>query len=269
MRIDDETGAKIVRVTDLLSLIGDRKPAHGDADGASAWRRRLAAGAESGKLNGRMPIPLLPVRWLLRGGVRLFLRTYVRIKTVGLENVPKTGAFILTPNHSSHLDSPAVLRAISGKRRVWVVGAEDYFFNTRMKRFVFGKVLDTIAFDRQADGLRGLRRCGGVLSRGDGLLIFPEGTRSVTGQLQDFKIGAAVLAMEQGVPIVPVHIHRAYDLLRKGQRIIRPGTITVTFGEPVYPPRPEETSDHHAAFREMTAQVREAVVTLTNGAAAR
>ena len=157
---------------------------------------------------------------------------------------------------------------MGGRRRVWVVGAEDYFFNTWIKRFVFGKVLDTIAFDRRADGVRGLRRCGGALSRGDGLLIFPEGTRSITGEIQPFKIGVAVLAMERNVPIVPVHIDRTYKLLRKGQRLIRPGSITVTFGEPIHPPSPEETADHYAAFREVTEQVQDAVTALTNGASA-
>lgn len=268
MRIDDETGAKIARVADLLRVIGDRKPVAGGVRDASAWRRRLAAEPAPVELDGRLPAPLVPVRWLLRGGVSLFLRTYVRVRCEGRENIPRAGAFILAPNHSSHLDSPAVLRAVGGRRRVWVVGAEDYFFNTWIKRFIFGKVLDTIAFDRRADGVRGLRRCGGALSRGDGLLIFPEGTRSITGEIQPFKIGVAVLAMERNVPIVPVHIDRTYKLLRKGQRFIRPGSITVTFGEPIHPPSPEETVDHYAAFREVTEQVQDAVTALFNGASA-
>ena len=128
-----------------------------------------------------------------------------------------------------------------------------------MKRFVFGKLLDTIAFDRQADGMRGLRRCGEALSRGDGLLMFPEGTRSVSGELQPFRIGVAVLSIERNVPIVPAHIHHAYELFRKGQRFIRPGSVTVTFGEPVHPPPAEQVTDHYAAFRELAARIERAV----------
>ncbi len=268
MRIDDAAGAKIARVSDLLHLIGPRKPVRGGVRDAAAWRRRVAAETAPAEQNGRLAAPLVPVRWFVRGGVSLLMKTYVRVRVKGRESIPGTGAFILAPNHSSHLDSPAVVHAVGGSRRIWVAGAEDYFFSTRMKRFLFGKVFDTIAFDRQADGVMGLRRCGRALDRGDGLLIFPEGTRSVTGELQPFKIGVAVLAMERNVPIVPVHIHRAYELFRKGQRFVRPGRITVTFGRPIFPPRPEETTDHFAAFRDVTARVQEAVVEMRGGVSA-
>jgi long-chain acyl-CoA synthetase len=267
-RIDDETASTIARVTDLLSALGDRKPVEGGSRDSSLWQRKLAAETTPAHVDGKLPAPLLPVRWLVRGSLSLFLKTYVRVKVRGRQNIPDTGPFILAPNHSSHLDSPAVLKAVRGKRRVWIAGAQDYFFNTRMKRFIFGKILDTIAFDRRADGVQGLRRCGAALSRGDGLLIYPEGTRSITGKTQPFKVGVAVLAMERRVPIVPVYIDRAHELLRKGQRFVRPGAITVTFGKPVYPPSPDETDDHYAAFQEVTAQVQSAVTAMTNGATA-
>jgi 1-acyl-sn-glycerol-3-phosphate acyltransferase len=207
----------------------------------------------------------MPVRWLLRGGITALMNTYVRVRARGRENIATNGSFILAANHSSHLDMPSVLTAVAGKRRVWVAGAQDYFFNTRLKRFVFGKVLDTIAFDRQADGILGLRRCGDALSRGDGLLIFPEGTRSVNGEVQSFKIGVAVLAIERDVPIIPVYIHRTFNLLRKGQRFIRPGTVTVTFGRPIHPPGADEVEDHYEAFRALTKKVEEAVISLRGG----
>ena len=158
------------------------------------------------------------------------------------------------------------MTAVGGSRRVWVAGAEDYFFNTPLKRLVFGKLLDTISFDRAADGVAGLRRCGTVLERGDGLLLFPEGTRSVTGCLQPFKIGIAVLATEWGVPIVPVHIDRAYDLLRKGQRLVRPGTIRVTFGKPITPPPSDQITDRYACFQDLTARVESVVAELADEA---
>ena len=148
---------------------------------------------------------------------------------------------------------------------MWTAGAEDYFFNTMLKRFVFGQLFDTIAFDRQADGVVGLRRCGEALARGDGLLLFPEGTRSLDGKRQPFKIGVAVLAVEQGVPIIPVRIHNAFELFRKGRRFVRPGVITVAFGPPIHPPPRESTTDHYAAFHALTQQVRDAVGALANG----
>ena len=267
MRIDDEQAAKVARISDILNLIGDRQPVADATYDRSSWQRRLGA-ETSGALNGRLPIPLLPMRWLMRGGVAAFMNTYVRVRARGRENIPVSGGFILAPNHSSHLDSPSVLTAVGGKRRVWVAGAEDYFFNNALKRFLFGKVFDTIAFDRKADGLLGLRRCGDALSLGDGLLMFPEGTRSVTGELQPFRIGIAVLAVERHVPIIPVHIDRTYELLRKGRRIVRPGVVTVTFGRPVAPPSIGDIEDHYAEFKGLAGQVERSVAAMRGEASA-
>lgn len=267
LQIDGETAAKIARVSDLLKVIGDRRPKTNVPRRTSSWQRRLTTEeGVSGRIDGTMSAPLLPMRWVVRGGVSAFMKTYVRVKVTGRENIPSSGAFILTPNHSSHLDSPSVVKAVGGKRRVWVAGAEDYFFNTRLKRLVFGRLLDTIPFDRQADGVLGLRRCGEALDRRDGLLIFPEGTRSTTGELQRFKIGVAVLAMARNVPIIPVFIDRAYVLFPKGHRFIRPGTIRVAFGRPIYPPDPNENNDCYEAFRALTRRVEAAVASLANEA---
>ena len=269
-QIDDERAAKIARVGDIFTLVGDRTPSAGNARDAKAWHRRLAeTDAAACSANGRIPAALIPVRWLVRGGMSLFMNSYVRIQVAGRENIPSTGAFILAPNHSSHLDSPSTVSAIGGKRRVWVAGAQDYFFNTAFKRFLFGRIFDTISFDRKADGIRGLRRCGEALSRGDGLLIFPEGTRSITGEIQPFKIGVAVLAIERNVPIVPVHIHRTFELLRKGQRIVRPGVAHVRFGAPIFPPNPDEIDDHYKAFHVLAADVEQRVRDMRREADAR
>ncbi|MCH9002978.1 MAG: 1-acyl-sn-glycerol-3-phosphate acyltransferase, partial [Planctomycetes bacterium] len=258
----------------MNSILGQERsivtPEAGTTRDAKAWQRRLApADGAASFANGRLPAALMPVRWLVRGGMSLFMHSYVRVHVSGRENIPRKGAFILAPNHSSHLDSPATIHAMGGRRRVWVAGAQDYFFNTAIKRFLFGKIFDTISFDRKADGIRGLRRCGDALSRGDGLLIFPEGTRSITGEIQPFKIGVAVLAIERNVPIVPVHIHRTFDLLRKGQRIVRPGVAHVRFGAPIVPPNPDEIDDHYEAFRVLAAEVEQAVRGMRSEADAR
>lgn len=267
MRISDETAAKITRVSDVLRAIGERRPTAKAAKTADMWQRRLAREEDGAVVDGAPSARLLPVRWLVRGTVNMLMKTYIRVQARGLKNVPASGPFILAPNHSSHLDTPAVITALGGKRRVWVAAAEDYFFNTPVRRLVFGRCLDGIAVDRHASGVAGLRRCGTALRRGDGLLLFPEGTRSVTGELQPFKTGVALLAIERGVPIVPVHIDRAFELWPKGRSFARSGVIRVTFGAPIHPPRPDEISDHLAAFGEMTERLERAVRDLATEAA--
>ena len=268
LQIDGETAAKVARVSDLLRVVGDRRPKTDVSRRAAAWQRRVCEQGASASADGPIPAPLAPVRWLVRGSLATFMNTYVRIRAVGRENLPATGPFILAPNHSSHLDSPSVLVAVGGRRRVWVAGAEDYFFNTGLKRLVFGRLLDTIPFDRQADGVLGLRRCGEALRRGDGLLMFPEGTRSTTGVLQPFKTGVAVLAVERQAPVIPVYIDRAHQLLPKGRRLVRPGTVWVTFGRPIRPPDPQDSGDRSTLIRTLARQVEEAVTALADGASA-
>jgi len=263
-KIADDLAAKTCRVSDLLQLAGWREPAREVVRDPSAWQRRLAMGSERFQLDGETPVPLKPLRWTTRGAAAVFMKTYVRVRARGREQVPATGPFILAANHSSHLDAPAVLTAVGGRRRVWIAGAEDYFFNTRLKRLVFGRLLDTIPFDRRADGLQGLRRCSQALARGDGLLLFPEGTRSTTGMLQPFKIGVAVLAVEYGVPIVPVYIDGAYDLWPKGRGFSRPGLVRVTFAEPIVPPQIEPSVNRYAAFQTLIDRVRATVVALAH-----
>ncbi len=266
MRVDNDKAAHIARVADLLQLVAGRRPAATSKRDPAVFRRRLVTADSPESLNGAVPPTLAPIRWAIRGTVGLLMNSYIRVQTEGLDHIPATGPFILAPNHSSHLDSPAILTAVGSRRRVWIAGAQDYFFNTALKRLVFGKCLDTIAFDRQADGLEGLRRCGEALARGDGLLLFPEGTRSTTGVIQPFKIGVAVLATERGVPIIPVRIEHAYDLLPKGRRLPRTGTLRVRFGPPVAPPAPGDITDHYAAYRDLTDRVQSAVTALGRGA---
>ncbi len=272
-RLPDEVAVRLGRVGDLISLISERVPVNGTV-GRDRVARRLLAQADSrasahdvAGRNGRTPIPLVPLRWAVRGGIGLFMHSWVRIEAVGLNHVPLSGPFVLAANHGSHLDSAAVLTAVAPSvrgtsRRVYVAGAEDYFFNTRLKSVVFGQLCDTIPFDRMADGVGGLRRCAQVLGQDQGLLVFPEGTRSLDGEIQSFKVGAAVLAVEAQAPIVPVHISNAYELLPKGRRFCRPGVVTVVFGKPIQPCDVRElrgANERHRAYRELAARLQREV----------
>ncbi|MCH7701461.1 MAG: AMP-binding protein, partial [Planctomycetes bacterium] len=270
MKIDDKTTEEIARVSDLLNVVGARTPSESSRRDRSAAGRRLLGNGRLLTADRELSAPLLPVRWALRGGAMVFMNSYVRVKVRGREHIPSTGPVLLAPNHSSHLDSPAVVCAVGGKRRIWVAGAADYFFDTAIKRFLFGRVFDTIPFDRHADGVQGLRRCAQALHRGDGLLLFPEGTRSISGEIQPFKIGTAVLATEAGIPVVPVHIARTWELFRKGRRFVRPGVVHVTFGEPIRPPSAEELEeDRFAAYRSMTTRIEQRVKRLAKDYARR
>ena len=76
--------------------------------------------------------------------------------------------------------------------------------------------------------------CGEFLERRHGnLILYPEGTRSCDGEIQRFKRGAGLFAVDLGIPVVPAHIEGAHSILAKGNFMPRPGTVTVRFGEPI------------------------------------
>ena len=176
-------------------------------------------------------------RWVRRLTRKLLTRVYERwfeFEASGLENLPLSGPFIIAANHTSHMDAGAVMVALGERaENLFVLGARDYFFNTRLKGWFFHTFLRVVPFDRTVNPLEGLRIAAAILQAGYPLLIFPEGTRSVTGKLQPFKPGLGLLAIETGVPVVPALIEGTFEALPKGRFLPRKSKIRVTFGEPV------------------------------------
>ena len=172
---------------------------------------------------------------LFRFGVWAIYRCYFSIKCNGLANLPRE-PYIIAANHSSHLDTLAIMTVLGDEcKRLRVLAAKDYWFSTRFKSWFSGELLKFVPFDRHANFLQGLRISQGVLKQNECLLIYPEGTRSVTGKLQPFKPGLGLLAYETGSPIVPAYIDGTYHALPKGRNLPRKSRIRVTFGKPILP----------------------------------
>jgi 1-acyl-sn-glycerol-3-phosphate acyltransferase/long-chain acyl-CoA synthetase len=168
---------------------------------------------------------------------RLFFTYYCRLTVEGREHLP-VSPFILCSNHTSHADS-AVLMTASGLSfsSFAMLGASDYFFDSRRVRFVVSRFMNVIPIDRRAQH-NSLRRslviCDEFLRRTQAnLILYPEGTRSTNGEMQTFKKGAGVFAIALGVPVVPAYIEGARGILPKGKFIPRRGAVTVRFGEPI------------------------------------
>ncbi|MCX8156481.1 MAG: AMP-binding protein [Verrucomicrobiae bacterium] len=176
----------------------------------------------------------LLLRGLFEAVTGFIMSTHLRVRGDGLEHLPAHGPYILAANHSSHLDLPAIRKVLGpAARNLHAMAAKDYFFNTPFKRWFFTTFLNALPLDREANAAESLAVCKTVLDSGRSILIFPEGTRSITGDLQPFKPGVGVLAVELDYPIIPVWIQGAYDALPKGRVIPRPGHIEVRIGPPV------------------------------------
>jgi len=164
----------------------------------------------------------------------VFMNTYLRIECSGRENLPASGAYILAANHCSHLDSVAIREAL-GRRAsgLYVMGAKDYFFDTHLKSWFFTTFLNALPFDREENAAESLAACKTVLDGGRAILLFPEGTRSLTGELQPFKPGIGVLGIELDAPVIPVSLKGTFESLPKGKALPRPMRIEVRIGPPV------------------------------------
>lgn len=148
------------------------------------------------------------------------------------------GAFLLVANHSSHLDAPMLAQGLpfAQGKNVSTGVAHDYFFTTWYRRWFVRWMFNAFPIDR--DGSRthsGLSR--ELLKGGVPVLVFPEGTRSKTGKMAEFKPGAAALAIGCQVPVIPAAIIGAHEAMPKGRNWPTPGRpkVGVVFGEPLYP----------------------------------
>lgn len=167
--------------------------------------------------------------------LRAWLRTYHRMRIIGRENLPAEGSFILIANHASHLDALALTASIPLKQlhRTFPAAAADYFFSSLPRSVVSAVFINAMPFERQAGGAESLTVCDELLA-GDGniLVIFPEGTRSTSGELGRFRSGIGRLAAGRPIPVVPAFLHGAARAWPKGQALPLPRRLTLRIGEP-------------------------------------
>ncbi|MGE3953663.1 MAG: lysophospholipid acyltransferase family protein [Parachlamydiales bacterium] len=157
-------------------------------------------------------------------------KLFYRLKVVGAEKLPK-GAAILAANHASHLDPPLI--GVASPEPIHFLARETLF--RPPLSFLINRLNAHPVARGEAD-IASLKTILRLLSEGKKTVIFPEGTRTLDGNLQEMKKGVAMLAMKANCPIVPIYIDGTYAAWPKGQK--RPnfkGKITVYFGEPLYP----------------------------------
>ncbi len=191
-----------------------------------------------------------------------FLRTHYE----GRSNIPPHTNFIVAANHCSHLDMGLTKMALGeyGKDMV-ALAAADYFFDTKYKRAVMENFTNLVPMERTGSLRQSLRHAKSFLDRGYNALIFPEGTRSMTGVLADFKPVVGYLALHARVGILPMYLDGTYEAMPKGTTIIKNREVGARIGHFLSHEELEEMTKGLAraeAYRLIAARVRHEVVNL-------
>ncbi|HEY3193793.1 MAG TPA: lysophospholipid acyltransferase family protein [Candidatus Dormibacteraeota bacterium] len=203
--------------------------------------------------------PVRTLRYIIQRGLLLpFTEVMAHPKVEGREWVRELERpVIFAANHSSHADTSLILHALSdrARERTVVAAAADYWFKRPLLGNIVSLFLNTFPFSRTGGAQGQLHSSSRLLKSGWNLVLFPEGSRSPDGSIQEFKPGVGHLANETGTPVVPMHIQGAYQIMPRGQKIPLPGPARVRIGKPMVPQRGEGS-------REFTARVEKAVRTL-------
>jgi 1-acyl-sn-glycerol-3-phosphate acyltransferase len=180
-------------------------------------------------------ITVYGLRSLAALAIRGWLHTYHRLEITGREHLPKAGSFVMVANHASHLDTLCLLSALPLRKlhRAFPAAAQDYFFVSVPRLAIAAVMVNALPFARQTHIRQSMELCRQLLANpGNILILFPEGTRTTTGQIGEFKPGIGLLVAGTDIPVVPCHLTGAFEAWPKGKIIPRPRRVQLRIGAP-------------------------------------
>ncbi len=176
--------------------------------------------------------PSQPMYNVARRSLKLGLLLWNRFTSRGSENIPATGGCIVCANHASFLDPPIVGAGVRHRHVRFM--ARDTLSHNSFLGWWFPRI-GIISLDRSRGDISALRSAIQTLKSGAVVGLFPEGTRSPDGTLQEPKGGIGFLIAKAGVPVVPAYISGSFRAYPKGARFIRPHKVSIVFGAPIQP----------------------------------
>lgn len=190
-------------------------------------------------------------------------RAVWKVRVQGVDRIPRQGGLIVAPTHESFLDPmivgaylPRALRYMA--RRTLFVKVTEKGERRRTIASAFGRWAGVIELDREGADRDALKKSLAALAEGDAVLVFPEGTRSLDGNVREFRAGVALLALRSGAPVLPISIEGSRRVWPKGRGFPRMGAgpVRLVFGEPVTYERPAKAEDVAADLRRRVLDLR-------------
>jgi 1-acyl-sn-glycerol-3-phosphate acyltransferase len=167
---------------------------------------------------------------------RVYFRIYHRGRVYNAERLPDEGAFILAGNHVSFLDPPFL--GLACRREAFYM-ARDTLFRNPVSNWIL-RSWNCVPISRDRGDIGAMRTVLRMLGEGKAVVMFPEGTRSKDGRLQEARAGIGMIAARANVPIVPMRIFGTERALPKGASLPRPAKVEIKFGEPFLYPLPAD-----------------------------
>ena len=200
---------------------------------------------------------------------KAFYERFLHTHYEGQTNIPAHTNFIVAANHSSHLDMGLAKMALgaAGKDMV-ALAAADYFFDNKYKRAYMENFTNLVPMERTGSLRQSLRHATSFLDRGYNALIFPEGTRSMTGLMAEFKPVIGYLALASRVGILPIHLQGTYEAMPKGSNMIKSREVGARIGRYLSIEQLEEMTKgmpRAEAYRLIAALVKHEVENLRDG----
>lgn len=185
---------------------------------------------------------------------------FFRGEVSGLENLPKEGSFLIAANHASFLDPPLigsqVPRQIAyfARKTLWKKGIASWWLDE----------VGTIPVDRDGgQDVSAIKRVLKALKSDKGLILFPEGTRTSDGLLQEPKAGVGLIACRAQVPVIPAQIFGSYEAFGKGRSLKLGIPVTIVFGKPILPEEYHDASAGKARYQVASTRIFKHIADLT------
>jgi long-chain acyl-CoA synthetase len=183
-------------------------------------------------MNPEFMLPLNPIfAFLFKTWAKLFF--FLSVK--GIENLPKEGPLIICPNHASYIDGPMLAASLPMETlfNTYFLGNRA-FFQHLLLRWA-NKLVRLVPIDPALRTPESLQACSYILRNGKFLCIFPEGLRSLDGEVKGYKRGVGVLIKELNVPVLPVYINGSYEAWPPHRKLPRLCKVSIVFGRRILP----------------------------------